>query len=93
MRPTMRRGSPNASLLRAGWVGNTTPCECSADLARHGPRPRRVARPRAECQRPGGAFVRAIREECPQPLILFGEGRLPHPSMRPGALAPEAGSR
>ena len=24
MRPTMSRGSPNASLLRAGWVGDTT---------------------------------------------------------------------
>ena len=23
MRPTMSRGSPNASLLRAGWVGDT----------------------------------------------------------------------
>jgi hypothetical protein len=24
MRPTMSRGSPNAALLRAGWVGDTT---------------------------------------------------------------------
>jgi hypothetical protein len=24
MRPTMSRGSPKASLLRAGWVGDTT---------------------------------------------------------------------
>jgi hypothetical protein len=31
MRPTMTRGAPNAPLLRAGWVGDTTPCECSAD--------------------------------------------------------------
>jgi hypothetical protein len=25
MRPTMSRGSPNASLLRVGWVGDTNP--------------------------------------------------------------------
>jgi hypothetical protein len=71
-------------------VGDTTPCECSADLARHGPRPRRVARPRAECQRPSGAFVRAIREECLNRLILFGERRLRRASMRPGALTSRA---
>jgi hypothetical protein len=71
---------------RPNPVGDTTPCECSADLARHGPRPRRVARPRAECQRPSGAFVRAIREECLNRLILFGERRLRRASMRPGAL-------
>ena len=57
-------------------VGDTTPCECSADRARHGPRPRRVARPRAECQRPRGAFVRAIREACLDRWILFGKRRL-----------------
>jgi hypothetical protein len=86
MRPTMRRGSPKPSLLRAGWVGDTTPCECAADFAQHGPRPRRVARPRAECPRPRGAFVHAIRAECLNRLILFGERRLRRASMRPGVL-------
>ena len=66
------RTPPKGRVKRAGPLGDTTPCECSADLARHGPRPRRVARPRAECQRPRGAFVRAIREECLNRLILFG---------------------
>jgi hypothetical protein len=89
-----RRGPPryaartpeNGRVKRSSPLGDTTPCECSADLARHGPRPRRVARPRAECQRPRGAFVRAIREECLNRLILFGERRLRRASLRPGAL-------
>ena len=85
--PTMSRGAPNAALLRAGWVEDTTPCECSADLARHGPRPRRVARPRAECQRPRGALVRPIREECLNRLIPFGERRLRRASMRHRTIA------
>jgi hypothetical protein len=44
MRPTMGTGAPErrASLLRAGWVGDTTSCECSAHLPRDGPRPRRL---------------------------------------------------
>jgi hypothetical protein len=42
--PTMGTGAPErrASLLSAGWVGDTTPCECSAHLPRDGPRPRRL---------------------------------------------------
>ena len=68
--------------------GSGTPRRASVPLTlrRDGPRPRRVARPRAECQRPRGAFVRAIREECLNRLILFRERRLRRASMRPGAL-------
>jgi hypothetical protein len=87
--PTPRIGTRSHGSGVRQWVanpvGDTTPCECAAVLARQGPRPRRVARPRAECQRPRGAFVRAIREECLNRLILFGERRLCRASMRPGA--------
>jgi hypothetical protein len=70
MRPTMGTGAPErrASLLRAGWVGDTTPCECSADLARHGPRPRRIDYP----SRPLAAMARPYRGPPPPGNRLAG---------------------